>query len=100
MQLATHLNHKAIGLYQFLEKNSIRRISPPATNFFCVQDCSSWIVQVEFQGQTRNTRTLEHKPLIDTSYHILHILELKYFHFAQFMLKARQAAHQPRISEN
>ena len=40
--------------------------------FFCVQDCRSRIVKVEYQGQTRNTRTLERKPLIDTSYRIRH----------------------------
>ena len=76
------------------------RISPPATYFFCIQDCSSQIVQVEYQGQTRNTRILERKPLIDTSYRIRHRLELKYFHFAQFLLNAHRAAHRPRKSEN
>ena len=49
-----------------------RRISIPATNFFCVQDCRTWIFQVEYQGQTRYTRILEGKPLIDTSYRIRH----------------------------
>ena len=39
-----------------------RCISPSATNFFCIQDCPSRIVQVEYQGQTRNSRILEHKP--------------------------------------
>ena len=53
-----------------------------------VQDCQSWIAQVEYQGQTRNTRILEHKPLVNTSYHIQHKLELKYFHFAQCLLIA------------
>ena len=47
--------------------------------FFCLQDCSTQIFQVEYQGQLRNTRILEFKPLISTSYHILHRLELKYF---------------------
>ena len=64
-----------------------RRISPPAT----VQDCCSWIVRVEYQGQTRNTRFLEHKPLINTFYRIWHWLELKYFHFVQFLLNAHRA---------
>ena len=32
--------------------------------FFGVQDCHSQIVQVEYQGQTRNTRILERKPLM------------------------------------
>ena len=71
------------------------RISPPATYFFCIQDCSSQIVQVEYQGQTRNTRILERKPLINTSYHIRQRLDLKYFHFAQFWLSAHLAAHWP-----
>ena len=35
--------------------------------------------------QTLHTRILECKPLIDTSYHIWHRLELKYFHLAQFL---------------
>ena len=50
--------------------------------FFGVQDCRTRIFQVEYQGQTRNTRILERKPLINTSYCIRHRLELKYFHFA------------------
>ena len=69
--------------------------------FFGVQDCPTWIFQVEYQGQTRNTRILErkqtflnaNKPLINTSYRIQHRLELKYFHFAQFLLNAHRAAH-------
>ena len=44
--------------------------------------------QVEYQGQTQNTRILERKPLIDTSYRIGHGLELKYFHLAQFLLNS------------
>ena len=35
---------------------------------FWVQDCHSQIAQVEYQGQAQNTRILERKPLIDTSY--------------------------------
>ena len=65
----------------------------------CIQDCSSQIVPVEYQGQTRNTRILECKPLINTSYFIWHRLELKYFHLAQFLPNAHWAAHQP-WSEN
>ena len=68
--------------------------------FFGVQDCSTRIFHLEYQGQTLNTRILERKPLIDTSYRIRHRLELKYFHFAQFLLNAHQAAHQPWKSEN
>ena len=63
-------------------------ISPPANDFFCIQDCCSRNVQVEYQGQTQNTRILERKPLIDTSYRIRHRLELKNFHLAQFLLIA------------
>ena len=58
------------------------------------------IFHLEYQGQTRNTRILERKPLIDTSYRIRHSLELKSFHLAQFLLNAHRAAHQPRKSEN
>ena len=67
---------------------------------FCMQDCCSQIAQIEYQGQTLETRLLEHKPLINTSYCIRHRLELKYFHFAQFLLNAHRAAHRPRKSEN
>ena len=64
--------------------------------FFCTQDRCSQIVQAEYQGQTRNTRILELRPLINTSYRIQHHrLGLKYFHFTQFLLNAHQAAHQP-----
>ena len=58
--------------------------------FFCSQHCRSQIVQVEYQGQTRNSRTLELKPLIDTSHRIRHILELKYFtshNFCSMLIK-------------
>ena len=53
-------------------KNSVYDSSYFATfnRFFCVQDCRSRIVQVEYQGQTRNTRILERKPWIDTPYRI------------------------------
>ena len=54
------------------------------------QDCRSQILQLEYQCQARNTRILQRKPVIDTSYRIRHILELKYFHFAQFLLNAHQ----------
>ena len=65
-----------------------------------VQDCCPQIAQIKYQGQTRNTRILECKALIDTSYRIRHGLELKYFLFAHFLLNAHQAAHRPRKSEN
>ena len=58
-----------------------------------IKDYCSRIVQVGYQGQTLNTRILERKLLIDTSYHIQHRLELKYFHFAQFLLNAHWATH-------
>ena len=66
--------------------------------FFCIQDFCTQIFQVklaEYQGQTRKTRILERKPLINTSYCNQHRLELKHFSFAQFLLNAHQAAHQP-----
>ena len=59
---------------------------------FWVMDCCSWIAKVEYQGHTLYTRS---KPLISTSYHIQHRLELKYFYFAQFLLNAHQAGHWP-----
>ena len=31
--------------------------------------------------------------MINASYHIQHRLELKFFHFAQFLLNAHRAAH-------
>ena len=83
---------------------------------FCIQDCNTRIFQVEYQGQTRKTRILEHTPFIHISHDIQHrlelkylhfdiwhrldSLELKYLHFAQFLLNAHWAAHQPRKSEN
>ena len=45
-------------------------------------DLSSWI-----SWPDTNTRILERKPLIDTSYCILHRLEFKYFHLAQFFVQ-------------
>ena len=54
-------------------------------------DSSGWISR---QCKQFNTRILECKPLIDTPYCILHRLELKYFHFAQFLLIVHRAAHQ------
>ena len=53
-------------------------ISRPWTDF-CVQYCCSQIDQIEYQGQIRNTRILESKPLIDTYYCIRHRLELEIF---------------------
>ena len=82
-------------------KNGSWNFSQLATSFW-VQDCCSLIAHVEYQGQARKIRIIERKPLIiiDTSYHIQHRYELKYLHFAQFLLIARRAAHQPRKSEN
>ena len=66
--------------------------------FFGSQDYRAWIFQVQYQGQTWNTRILERKPLVDTSYRIRHRLELKYVHFAQFLLNAHRAAHLPDLT--
>ena len=64
--------------------------------FFSIQDCHTWTFQVEYQGQTEFLNTSLHLiALIFTSYCIQHRLELKYFHFAQFLLNAHQAAHLP-----
>ena len=86
---ATSLNHSAIGSCQSTEKNGVwllilLEVFRNLQRLFCVQNCRSWIAQVEYQGQASNTRILEHKPWIDTFYRIRHRLELKYFHFAQF----------------
>ena len=56
--------------------------------------------RVEYQGQTRDTRILERKHLINTSCRIRHRLELKYFHFARVFLNAHQAARRARKGEN
>ena len=61
--------------------------------FFCIQDFDTRVFQVEYQGQTPNSNILERKPLIDTPYCFQHRLDLKYFHFTQFLLNARRAAH-------
>ena len=60
---------------------------------FYGQDSRSRIAEVEYQGQARNTRIFERKPLINTSYSIRHRLELKYFHLAQNLLIADQASN-------
>ena len=65
-----------------------------------MQDCSSQIAQVEYQGQTLYTKILAHKPVFNTSYRIGHSLESKKFHFAQFLLNSRRTAYQPQKSEN
>ena len=77
-----------MGLYQSTEKFT-RNVSQPAIAFFACRIVRlSPIAQVEYQGQPQNTRILERKPLIDTSYRIGHGLELKYFHLAQFLLNS------------
>ena len=58
-----------------------------------MQNCRSRIALVEYQGQARNTRIIERKPLINTSYRIQHELKLKYFQLAQFLPISHQAAH-------
>ena len=94
------LHRIQFGTCGFVSMSYFSRYFATCNQFFCVQDCHSRIVQVEYQGQTRSTRILERKPLINTSYHIRHRLELKYFHLAQFFLNAHRAAHPPRKSEN
>ena len=94
------LHRIQFGTCGFVSMSYFSRYFATCNQFFCVQDCHSRIVQVEYQGQTRSTRILERKPLINTSYHIRHRLELKYFHLAQFFLYAHRAAHPPRKSEN
>ena len=59
-----------------------------------MQDWRAWIAQ----GRTRYTRILDSKPFIDTCYLIEHRLELKYFHFAQFILNPHRAAHRRKVS--
>ena len=102
---ATQLKHSAIGSSLSAEKtlhdlSYTLKCFATYNHFFCTQDCGSWISQVEYQGQAHNTRILERKPLIDTFYLIQHRFELKYLHFAQFLLIAHQAAHWPQKSEN
>ena len=63
------LTTKLWNRVSWLKKNStylevFRNLQP----LFWVQDCRSQVVQVEYQGKARNTRILERKPLIDTSY--------------------------------
>ena len=99
--IATLLNHWGIDSYRFDEKNGVwlvvsRNLRP----VFCVQDGRSRIAQVKYQEQARYTRILDRKLLIDTSFHIRHRLELKYFHFSNFLLNAHRAAHQTWKSEN
>ena len=67
-------------------------------HFFCIQDCRTQIVLVEYHGQTQNTRILELKTLIDVFYRIQHRLGLKYFHFAQFLLNAHRAAQSTLVT--
>ena len=76
-----------VRIYCSKKRFMTRRISPPATDFLRTGLLYSDF-QDEYQGQTRYTRILERKSLIDKSYRMLHRLELKYFHFAQFLLNA------------
>ena len=74
-----------------------RRISQPGTSFLhaglSFSECSGLI----YQGQTRNTRILERRPLINTSYRIQHRLELEFFLLCTSF--AHLAAHRPRKRE-
>ena len=63
-------SHLAIGSCQSAEKNSIERVI-----HCCLQDCRYRIAQVEYQGQAHNTRILELKSLVYTSYCIQHRLD-------------------------
>ena len=86
------LNHWAMSSYWSSEEGKgiwlvVSRNQEP---LFCVQGCCPQIAQVEYQGQARKTRILERKPWIDASYRIQHRLELKYFHFTQFLLIAHR----------
>ena len=68
---------------------------------FCMQDCRSRIAQVEYQGQAWNTRILERKPLIKTSYCIRHRLEVKYFHSSYWSnARARRVVNSEYTYEN
>ena len=97
----TYFNHWAIHWYQLLEKNYLwlvvfRHLQPIFLRTgLSYSDFTSLISRPDTKYQN-----LERKPLIDTSYHIQHRLELKYFHFAQFLLNAHWAAHWPQKSEN
>ena len=64
---ATRLNHWAIDLYRYQEKKGTWIISSQNLELlFCFQHCLARIANVEYQGQTRYTGILEHKPLICT----------------------------------
>ena len=89
---ATRLNHSTIGWWQLIYWKKqymyyMRLVIPCKfvqiflANFACtaMQDCHSLIAQVEYQGQTRYTKILDSKPLIDTFYCIGHRLELTFF---------------------
>ena len=69
--------------------------------FFACRIVVLWLLKLNIK---RYTRILDCKPFIDTCYRIEHRLELKYFHFAQFLLNAHLAAqlagHQTQKSEN
>ena len=81
-----------------------RQISPPATNFFAYRTVvlGFFNLNIKARHEIREflNANLQGRALIDTSCSIRHRLELKYFHLAQFLLNAHQAAHRPRNSEN
>ena len=72
------LSQQIVSISLSKEYFTLCMISRPWTDF-CVQYCCSQIDQIEYQGQIRNTRILESKPLIDTYYCIRHRLELEIF---------------------
>ena len=98
------LNLWAMRSYRSPEEKGLGLVVPRNLEpIFCVQDFHSrvarvettviWTVrskQVESWSQARYNSILDHKPFIDTRYRIGHRLELKYFHFAQFLLNEHE----------
>ena len=77
-----------------------RHISPPATDFLAYRTVvfGFFNLNIKARHEIREFLNLERKPLVDTSYRIRHRLELKYVHFAQFLLNAHRAAHLPDLT--
>ena len=73
-----------------------RRISPSATDFFAYRTVVLGLFKLNIKARYEIREFLNATFFIDTSYRIWHRLELKYFHFAQFLLNAHRAAHQTR----
>ena len=89
----TRLNRWAIDSYQLNGNNCTWIVvSRNLELLFCVQDCRSGIAQVEYQGQTLYTGTLERKPFIDTSYCVRHRLELNFFSLLDFFAQCSSSS--------